>query len=214
MSYVGTYYDLVQDDKALRALIVPMEVGDGPAYVTMEERARAVRSVRYGKRNPHMQGVVFALQLAFGLPLSGGQSKPKRTNEHLEINGERVHLLDAFAMANLRLCSVADAGKRSMATEIVSQNCWGHLASTIEILEPTLVISQGKTVHPTLGHRFDLDRPYRENEHVYRASLGGQEFVWAAFHHPTQWWHGLGCRYLWDTVEPGLKRARFLALHG
>jgi hypothetical protein len=90
-------------------------------------------------------------------------------------------------MANLRLCSVAGAGKRSRGTDIVSQNCWEHLAATIEILEPTLVISQGGNVHPTLCRRFNLDRPYREDEHVYHASLGRHEFEWAAFHHPTQW---------------------------
>jgi hypothetical protein len=90
LSYVGRYYDLLQDDKALRVLIVPMEVGAGPPYVTMEQRPegeRGVRAVRYGKRNPHTQGVVFALQLAFGLPLSGGQGISKRTTEHLEISG-------------------------------------------------------------------------------------------------------------------------------
>jgi hypothetical protein len=105
LSYLGPHYDLIQGGEALRVLIVPMEVGDLPAYVSMEHRSEAVQSVRYGKRNPHMQGVVFALQLAFGLPLSDG-----RANEHLDSNHGRIHLLDAFAMANLRLCSLAGPG--------------------------------------------------------------------------------------------------------
>jgi hypothetical protein len=204
LSYLGAHYDLVQGERPLRVLVVPMEVGAPPGYVSMSQRSVQVQAVRYGSRNPHMQGVVFALQLAFGLPLSSG-----RANEHLETNNGSVHLLDAFAMANLRLCSVAAAGKKSRATPLVSANCAEHLAATIRILEPTLVISQGKDVRPTLSHLFELDH---HSGHVFRATLDGHRFVWAAFNHPTRWWDRLGRPYLREAVEPELKRARKLAL--
>jgi hypothetical protein len=206
LSYLGPHYDLIQSGEALRVLIVPMEVGAGPAYVSMERRSEGVQAVRYGTRNPHMQGVVFALQLAFGLPLSD-----RRANEHLDSNHGRIHVLDAFAMANLRLCSLAGPGKTSKATSIVSENCFEHLAETIRILEPTLVISQGNTLHPTLSRHFTLDHEY--SEHVFRASLKGHQFIWAWFYHPTRWWDRRGRPYLRVTVEPEIKRARCLAVH-
>jgi hypothetical protein len=204
LSYLGADYHLVQGDRPLRVLVVPMEVGAPPEYVSMARRAEQVQQVRYGRRNPHMQGVVFALQLAFGLPISAD-----RAAEHLHTDHGNVHVLDAFAMANLRLCSVAAAGKKSRATPLVSANCAEHLAATIRILEPTLVISQGKHVRPALNQLLETDR---HSEHVCRASLAGHQFVWAALHHPTRWWDRLGRPYLRETVEPELMRSRELAL--
>jgi hypothetical protein len=112
-------------------------------------------------------------------------------------------------MANLRLCSVAAAGKKSKATPLVSANCAEHLAATIRILQPTLVISQGKGVRSALGQLFDTDR---HSDHVFRASLSGDDFVWTALHHPTRWWDRLGRPYLREIVVPELKQARELAL--
>jgi hypothetical protein len=205
LSYLGSHYDLLQTERPLRVLIVPMEVGAPPGFVSMTQRTEQVQAVRYGSRNPHMQGVVFALQLAFGIPLSAG-----RANEHVDTDDGQVHVLDAFAMANLRLCSLAAPGKKSRATELVSANCAAHLAQTIRILKPTLVISQGKDVRPTLARLFALERQH--SDHVFTASLAADTFVWAAFYHPTRWWDRLGRPYLREVVEPELKRARRLAL--
>src|SRR5579872_4478495 len=83
-------------------------------------------------------------ELAFGLPLAAA-----RANERIDTQHGPIHLHDAFAMANLRLCSLAAAGKKSRATPTVSRNCAPDLRATIGILEPTLVISQGKDLRPT-----------------------------------------------------------------
>jgi len=52
----------------------------------------------------------------------------------------------------------------------------------------------------------------RHSDQVFRASLTGHHFVWAALHHPTRWWDRLGRPYLRETVIPELTRARELAL--
>jgi hypothetical protein len=115
LSYVGRHYDVIQGGKQLRVLIVPMEVGMGPAHVSMAERDRQVRmriGERLVERNPHMRGVTLALRLAFGLPLNDDA-----VSEQLQTESGPVHVLDAFAMANLLLCSAAAPGKKSRATD-------------------------------------------------------------------------------------------------
>jgi hypothetical protein len=210
LSYLGAGYDVVDHGRPLRVLVVPMEVGRPPEHVTMELRDKQVQMripQLFKQRNPHMRGVTLALRLAFGLPLGDD-----RAGEFLDTPDGRVHVLDAYAMANLLLCSAVAEGKTtSRATPAMRRNCAAHLAATIEILQPTLVISQGKTLVEPLMTLFEQQRQHAE--HVWRASVRGASFVWVPLHHPTHNWDWLGRPYLKTTVVPAIETARSLALN-
>ena len=204
LSYVGRHYDLRCGGCEVRVLIVPMENGGPPGHVSLDERSRQVR-IRihdaFGHRNPHMRGVTLALQLAFGLPLG------TTDGEWLASNTGPIHILDGYAMANLLLCSAVHVGTTtSKATSAMRANCIEHLVKTIEILEPTLIISQGKTVEPTLRAAFESDEQI--DDRVWKAKCADSEFVWVALHHPTRNWESVGRPYLKDVVAPAITRAR------
>jgi hypothetical protein len=55
----------------------------------------------FRKRNPHMRGVTLELRLAFGHSLDEDEEGEWIT----AVDGQRFHVLDAYAMANLLLCS-------------------------------------------------------------------------------------------------------------
>jgi len=80
LSYVGDGYAARDAGKALRVLVISMQVGDNEAPVTMRRRQEQVQSrvAQLPKdRNAHMRGVTYALQLLFG-------RKPGPDEEHLE----------------------------------------------------------------------------------------------------------------------------------
>jgi hypothetical protein len=208
LSYVGPHYDLRSSGRELRVLIVPMETGGPPGHVSIDERSRQVRGrIRdaFGSRNPHMRGVTLAIQLAFGLPLGTSDG------EWLSSNIGPIHILDGYAMANLLLCSAVHAGtKTSKATSTMRANCIEHLVKTIEILEPTLIISQGKTVEPTLRAAFEADEQI--DERVWKARCAASEFVWVPLHHPTRNWESPGRPYFREVVAPAITQARTAVL--
>lgn len=208
LSYVGPHYDLQCGGRDLRLLVVPMENGGPPGHVSLDERSRQVRvRIRdsFRSRNPHMRGVTLALQLAFGLPLGTSEG------EWLPSSIGPIHILDAYAMANLLLCSAVVANTTtSKATPTMRANCAEHLVKTIEVLEPTLIISQGKTVEPILREAFECDE--QVDDRVWRAKCAGSEFVWVALHHPTRNWESPNRDYFREVVTPAITRARSAAL--
>jgi hypothetical protein len=215
LSHLGSHYDATVNGAPFRVLIVPMDMGYEQAYISLVERRAQVRRLidgTWSDRNPHMKGVVLALRLAFGLPL-GTDSK----GEWLDTASGRVHVLDAYAMANLTLCSaivprdeIRNSGTSSCTTKIMWHNCLRHLVRTIEILQPTLIIGQGASVRDTLRDRLDTER--RVDEFVSIASLAGVRFVWVPLKHPTRNWFSLQSPYLHEVVVPSLSLARQVAL--
>jgi hypothetical protein len=118
-------------------LIVSMQVGDAEAPVTMTRRSEQITAripETPGKRNPHMRGVTRALQLLHGMGLE---------NEYL---GDGSHVLRAYAMANSVLCSALPTGgksRRGRPTDVMLGNCAPHLSDTLDVLDPTVVHTQG-----------------------------------------------------------------------
>jgi hypothetical protein len=215
LPHLGSHYDTSDAGRAFRVLIVPMDMGNEQARISLIERQAQVRKLVGGEwsdRNPHMKGVVLALRLVFGLPLG---TDPK--GEWLETNTGRVHLLDAYAMANLTLCSAIvpraakpASGTTSCTTDTMRRNCFRHLENTVSILQPTVVIGQGAPVRDSVGERLRIER--RVGEFVSIASLAGTRFVWVPLKHPTRNWFSLKHRYLHDVVVPSLRLARAVAL--
>ena len=149
---VGECFDLsTAGGVPFRVLVVPMESGGGERYFGVEGRTEKVREsgrLPFQARNPHMKGVTLALRLALGVPYEDRYGNPLIDRETEQVNftdGTHAHLFECFAMANLLLCSAVkeEGSQKSLATSVMRKNCSRHLMKTVEILRPTLVISQG-----------------------------------------------------------------------
>ena len=102
--------------------------------------SRFTKQQGYEVRNPHMKGTTSALRLIFGIPLGTDHN-----SEFLLIEGKRVHIFDAFALVNYLLCSAVPEGTRNgKATPTMMSNCHGHFRMVMNILEPSVIIVQGK----------------------------------------------------------------------
>lgn len=231
---VGSHFDLsTEAGTPFRVLIVPMEAGGGgkdrsattggaaqppgpdpDRYRTVRQRTEVVvrksGEMCFAQRNPHMQGVTLALQLAFRLPVE------KEEQLHF-VDDHPAHVFDCFAMANLLLCSaVPKAGSHaSLATSTMRKNCAHHLAQTVRILKPTLVISQGWGLVGTLRGAFGTVRYIGTPEYhrvLAECDLDDDRFIWVGLTHPA---HGNWSRITsreFGTVAPAIKEGRRRAL--
>ena len=178
LSHVGHHYDLSVNDQPLRIVVVGQEYGHNPIHVSMQARHRMIventgltrrfcREGPYRERNPHMRGTTSLLRLAFGLGLGTDHA-----SEFLPLEDGRVHIFEAFALVNFLLCSAVPPGStapsptydaanfkgagRGGSTSEMRRNCASHFVKTLEILEPTLVVTQGKGVQSWLRRSFDI----------------------------------------------------------
>jgi uracil-DNA glycosylase len=159
----------------------------------------------YETRNSHMRGTTNVLRLLFGIPL-GTDYK----SEFMNVGGERVHLFDAFALVNYLLCSaVGNDGKtRGFATPTMMENCHHHFREALRILEPSVIIVQGKTFWPKVQGAFDLIT-HRTHE-VYTAKFDSIKVFVASFTHPSapnylyNWGINERTPYLLQTVAPSI----------
>ncbi|MFC0505715.1 hypothetical protein [Micromonospora costi] len=213
LSHVGRHYDLMLDGVPCRILVIAMETARLRESVTLDQRyVEVMDSARlpYRDRNPHMKGVANALRLALGR-----EPGDDRKGEHLRVDGlgRPVHIFDAFALGNLRLCSATVGGDmKSLSNPTMSRNCLPHLAATIKILEPTLCIVQGVQVHKTLTEVMSSRRSLAP--HLEQVRLAGVDTLVADFTSPSAWgtqgWGGLTHSYLRGTVAPALRVAHQL----
>ncbi|MGB3676465.1 MAG: hypothetical protein WA988_18705, partial [Candidatus Nanopelagicales bacterium] len=166
-----------------------------------------------------MKGTTSALRVAFGR--APGQD---REGELLQIANDPVprHVMECYALANMRLCSANVAGTTtSAATTKMSNNCLRHLAATIRILEPTLCILQSVdirgVIEPELSNAEIIDPRFPKLEY---AEFAGAPTMIAAFPHPYQrgrnshlnWGNSDSTPYLNDVVAPTITAARTFAL--
>jgi hypothetical protein len=208
---VGPCYDMHLNDNPYRVVVLPMETGEPKQHRTVDQRTKDVLDsamVTFRQRNPHMKGVTFALRLAFGLPVD-------EDIERIQFDdGSSAHLFEAYAMTNLLLCSAVDEGTaKSRSTGIMRESCSRHMRATIDILQPTLVISQGAGLKKTLRATLGATRTVTDDVAV--CDLGGNRFVWVSLRHPSRGnWHSLKCAYLHEVVVPAITKGRELALAG
>ncbi len=151
---VGDYYSLMVDGKPLRIVVVGISIGwvdvatDGKILHSLEERTRKVHRADFRPDNPHMRGTILALQTLFGQ-----EAYVNKDGRHsAELFGLRlvsglVNLSMCYAMANRVACSAGPASKRSdMTTPLMHENCEEHFFNYLDILEPTVIIVQGKEI--------------------------------------------------------------------
>lgn len=211
LHHVGRFYDLIFDNMPLRVVVVGQEYGHGPSLVDSPSRhAMIMRSALggYSARNPHMRGTTNVLRLLFGIPLGTDLD-----SEFITIEGKRIHIFDAFALVNYLLCTATEGvgTMRGIATPTMKKNCKVHFSKAIRILDPSIVIVQGKTFWPHVRQAFDSVTNLIE--HVYRARLGSTETLVAVFAHPSaRYPHNWGVNdhtpYLLGTVVPTIATIR------
>ncbi|MCA4995118.1 hypothetical protein HWD35_10380 [Tsukamurella tyrosinosolvens] len=213
LMHVGKHYDLSDGYIPWRVLVVGLDTGRDDEHVTLEVRyEQLVRSMNltFSGRNPHMRGTTSALRLGLGLPLGGDKRGEfvKLTNE-----AEPVHVMDTYAMTNVRLCSAKlEDSTKSQGTKVMSRNCFPHLQKTIEILEPDLCIFQSKGARNELGALVKRRRP--ADGELEFVKIGSHETMLANFTHPStpdgthNWGVSAQTKYLLGTVEPTIAKAR------
>lgn len=210
LSHVGDRYDLTIDDRPFRVLLVGMDTGRPDQHVTLDERREQVygrAGERFTKRNAHMRGTTLALRSLFG-----EYDAALVELETLDVNGDLVHLFRAYAMANVRLCSAIDPGStKSKGTRTMTTNCLRHLRTTLEILEPNVVVLQGQTIRagiePLVTERHELDVNHE------RVRLAGHDVQLVSLWHPSfpgprGNWSWPAAPYFTTTVAPALRAAR------
>lgn len=213
LSYVGDHYAVTVDDQPNRILVVSMQVGDDEAPVSMARRREQVRVQiprRFGDRNQHMAGVTTALRLLFARDLGAD-----RAGEFLPTPAGDVHVLDAYAMANSVLCSRRPGeGREGAPSRRMIENCSRYLRTTVEVLEPTIIHSQGRGLRLSTHQAMEriCDTVERVDDEIAFVTIGEVSAVWCSLKHPARNWGQLGRQYLRDVAAPALRRTRSLAM--
>jgi hypothetical protein len=214
LSHLGKFYDIEADGVPLRILIIAMETGRTDTGVTLPKRRQQIlesAAETPRDRNQHMVGVTHALRT-----LHGRRIGDDSIGELLDFGNshDRVHMFDAYAMANIRLCTSVKAGTtNSYPTAVMARNCVRHLKETLRILQPTVCVVQSmdipKALAPIVTHRRAVA------PHLAEVEISGVQTLMAEFSHPKAWgelnwgrWTNMP--YLQSTVIPTLKEARAL----
>ena len=206
LHHVGRHFDLMADGRHLRIVVVGQEYGHGPDHVSSAERSKKISDTAeagFLSRNPHMQGTTSALRVLLGRDPG---SDPE--GEWIAAGAERIHLFDAFAMVDYLLCSATDGSMRGCATEMMLTNCASHFRAFLEILEPTLLVCQGKGFFWYVAEALGVPH---QKEVVFKFRLGDTDGLGVCFNHPSapRWdwgWAHLDQPYLADVVVPTLRR--------
>ena len=219
LSYVGQHYDVFENDRPWRVLVLGMETGRTAENVSLVDRRLEQQPVIKSdpqSRKPHMKGTASALRLAFGRDPGAD-----RHGEMLDLSNSDgpVHVMDAYALANVRLCSAVVTGTTSSrGTPDMTKNCSRHLEVTMRILEPTLCILQSGPARAQLASILSDAQTVAPNlEHV---SFAGVPVYLASFVHPHQqgnnssrnWGRSFSTDYLDRVVAPTIRSAREFAL--
>ena len=210
LSHVGAHYDVSVGATALRVLVVGMDTGRTDEEVTLAARRRQIEgriAQPFNRRNPHMRGTTLALRALFGL-----DAWEDPDDEFLDVDGDRVHVFDAYAMANVRLCSAVRPGSTaSHGTTTMTRNCLRHLAATVRCLEPNIVVLQGTRIRGSIRPIVTAASTLAPT--VERVQVAGVPVLLASFAHPSypgprRNWSWPDWPYFTDVVEPALREAR------
>jgi hypothetical protein len=222
LHHVGRHYDLARGGKPLRVVVVGQEYGHHPPFVTLGARSEMIvgesgtrsrfkKERGYDARNPHMKGCTSLLRLVFGLGLGADYA-----GEFLDIQGERVHVFECFALVNFLLCSAVPfsdrprkdklGGRRGESTPVMQANCASHFRAALEALEPTVVVAQGYGVRRWIARAYGLParRPHDGVEQLQAATL--VSFSHPSAHGSLNWGSNERMPYLVDVVSPTIER--------
>lgn len=129
----------------------------------------------------------------------------------MSLGGQAVHMFEALALTNFLLCSAIAPGqgdvgsKRGKSSATMQRNCARHFLSVLRILEPTVLIVQGKGVRGWLEPVMTEVRSAGPN--LEHATVNGCKILIASFTHPSvpsrdNWGTDDRRPYLLDVVAP------------
>jgi hypothetical protein len=135
-----------------------------------------------------MRGTTSLLRLLLGRGL--GSDYP---GEFVKVSDEPVHVFEAFALANFLLCSAVSTpdgesfhgGQRGRSTRAMREGCAEHFRATLTLLQPTILIAQGRAVRRWLGTVLDDVEPIPGTLPLERVRFGNGRAVLASFVHPS-----------------------------
>ena len=214
-THVGAHYDMYEDGTEWRVMVIGMETGRADEHVSNAARTvdqdDAIR-MTFNQRHAHMRGTTSALRVAFG-----GEFGGDRAGELLDLGEQReaVHVMNAYALVNMRLCSATKGGSfRSAANSTMTNNCFPHLVRTVEILEPTLCILQGMGAYKDVAHCMRVIEELTPN--LAAVQFGTHRTMFFRGNHPSAARSTTGygtvspSEYFRRIVEPSILEARRL----
>lgn len=226
LPHVGKHYDLELNRRPFRVVVVGQEPGDGSSLVSLTARHSKIagdcglrrRFFKEGSisgRNPHMRGTTSLLRLIFGCDVGADYRQ-----EFVPLQQESAHLFECFALANFLLCSATASPQstRGCSTSTMRENCSHHFEAAIKILEPTLLVFQGKGVRdwardllPDIWRTSGTTCAIKE-----MGNINGQPVTLIGLSHPSapqpdlNWGRSVSTPYLEGTVKPTIEEAIFL----
>ena len=209
MSHIGRHFDLNVDGRPFRMVVVGQEYGHGPSCVDRASRSEMIAAsaeAGFKGRNPHMRGTTSILRLLLGRGAGD------------DAEGERLldgHIFDGFALVNYLLCSAietprdpeASGGGKGCSSPTMRRNCAAHFLQTLRLLEPTVIVAQGKGVRAWMAKALSLPARGPTTEIV---DIDGRPVSLLSFTHPSAisergWGRSLRSDYLWQTVVPTIR---------
>jgi hypothetical protein len=220
LPHVGAHFDLFLNGVPCRIVVVGQEYGHGPAAVSLADRHEMIRASGadrrfvaedgFPARNPHMRGTTSLLRLLLGHSLGSDH-----LGEFVQVSHEPVHVFEAFALANFFLCSavldpdpaVFHGGQHGRSTPVMREGCAEHFRAALTLLQPTILIAQGRAVRRWLDLVLDEAEPAHETLPLERVRIGESWALLASFVHPSaptrdNWGANASQPYLVDTVAP------------
>jgi hypothetical protein len=220
LPHVGAHFDLFLNDVPCRIVVVGQEYGHGPAAVSLAGRHEMIRASStdrrffaedgFPARNPHMRGTTSLLRLLLGRGLGTDYAR-----EFVQVADKPVHVFEAFALANFLLCSAVDTpdaetfrgGQRGRSTPAMREGCAEHLRAALTLLQPTILIAQGRAVRRWLDTVIEEAEPIAGALPLERVRIGETWALLASFIHPSapsrdNWGANASQPYLLDTVAP------------
>ena len=224
LPHVGTHYDMTRNGAPFRIVVVGQEYGEGPGQVDLAARWTTISESsgkrhrffaeppKFKPRNPHMKGCTNVLRLLFGKHLGSDHA-----GEFVEFDGAPVHVFDCFALVNFLLCSavpfqsieesLSRGSQPGRSTRTMHRNCARHFKAQLKLLEPTIIVAQGRGVLRWMKAAFDV----LSDEIDQTVLIDGRAVRVLAFSHPSargdlNWGRNDRTKYLLDVVAPTVPR--------
>lgn len=194
-------YDTMFNDTPMRILVIGKETGymKNSPYGTSkdfeENNKNVVNCINWDKKNNHIKGTLMILQYIFNI--------------------ETEYVYSSYALSNLLRCSFQDVDKfgnlsGTKDTKIMRNNCMVHLINEINILEPTIIITQGEWAIKnqffinTLRQKFGEYNCLKMNANNKYGLYKFNKFYCITTHHPAilgNWVKNLAPDSVWPMID-------------
>jgi uracil-DNA glycosylase len=211
LHYIGKNYDLIVNNKPLRIMFVGQEIGGIDRHITLEQRymdQMELGKKNYREWNSHMRGTTRALGLLLGKNLDIDEE-----NKWINFsNNKKCHIWDTFALVDYLLCSALGEDKRATgkSSTTMKNNCQEHFRKVLEILEPNVIIVQGKKFWKWVEKVFDSIKLLSRSDVLYNVKINDTSAICASFTHPSardiryNWGHYYPTDYFKKIVKPNI----------